>query len=1158
MNYYTKPILLVFTLLTTFSNVLSQHTMQTTYSMSSSTPVWAQMMYETPEKVGEIREGYESWRGLNPEAKTSHSQFYKRWMRQAQWTVDANPLVGERSGSWSEVGPWHYDPEVAMYFEVQSPGACHVYTVEQSYSNPDVIYCGTATAGMYKSVDKGLNWDLISRDLPVTDVYSIAISKTDENVVFLGSGNGDLYRSMDGGISWAVCGSSSYQSTSKWHRTLMMTDLGLFAATDEGLWFSDDLGTSMQLILAGEYMELEQHPTIPNIIYTVRLQSTSTKFLRSVDGGMTFATAGVGAGWPTAPSGNEQKRTEIAVSAANPDAIYALAAGETAEGGGLYGYYVSNDAGVTFTQACCGDGPGGPWLAEENPNILGWGEDGSSDGGQYYYDLALGASPTDASKQFAAGICVWRTENGGGNWDLNAHWVTWAGEFTAERYTHADVHDVKFFTQPDGTVDMWVASDGGLYYSSDEGDNIEPRMYGLHGTDFWGWQAGWRENNVMIGGTYHNGTLLRNDDLYYHGNPALGEISDTSGGWLAELAGDNYRGFVNPGDPTIGYHDNGAFRFSEDRFERISSMSFDNSKSPNTSYWFGEYGNYEWDPINYNKFYSPVGSELWRTDNGGSSWTLVNDFGGDKIISITIPPTAPNIIYVSHKYSGSTWRIHRSIDFGATWTNISLSNAESNYNSDKAIYLDSDGLYPNRLYAVLLGTQDGYSVFQSQDSGDSWENLTTPTLDNEHVISIAHQRGTEGGLYIGTTRAVYYRDDSMNDWELFNSGLPIATAATFLQPDYCGGNIRAAGSRSVHESPLHTPSTVQAHWMADRTEINLGSPCSNPPIHFSDVSVVKCEGAQYVWTFEGGIPSSATGPDVYISYETVGEFDVTLEVTDADGQSASIFRNNVIIITEENVVPAEGFSEDFDGDAFPPAKWRLESPAHAWEHAYDLLDETNGVAQFPNYWVNTNGAHDMLITPGFTPSDIVSFSFDYAYRQYSDYVDGLQIVCRLAGEEEWTVLWVNYGSELSVEDCYTWFWYDTEGEIAWETITLNTPIHWATTEVTCAEIAFVNVGGYGNHIWIDNVNIGSAVGVDNLEIQDQTLLVYPNPSNGLYTVRIHNRLTQDSPFYVYDMTGHLVKSGAASENFTLDLVTQAPGLYTLSIPGVGTKRLVIK
>ncbi len=1149
----------------------AQHVPQTSYMVRSEMPDWAQKMYSGDDDVKEVRSGYELWQAENPTIKNQHTQFYKRWMRQMQWPL-VQPDFGyterteisknnrsSRSGSWTELGPWHYDPEVAMYFEVQSPGACHVYTVEQAYSNPDIVYCGTATAGMYRSENKGMNWDLISGNLPVTGVYSIAISKTDADLVFLGSGNGALYRSENGGASWTTCGDITFQNTSRWYRTLMFTDLGLFAATDNGLWFSDDLGNSMQLIANGEFMELEQHPTDTNVIYTVKLQGGGTRFMKSTDGGMTFQYMGFG--WPITPSGSEQKRTEIAVTAANPDAVFALAAGETPEGGGLYGYYVSYDAGETFEMACCGDSPGGPWLAETNPNILGWGEDGSSDGGQYYYDLALGASPTDVNKQFGAGICVWRTESAGESWDLNAHWVTWAGEFTSDRYTHADVHDVKFFTQNNGDVDMWVASDGGLYYSSDEGDHIEPRMYGLHGTDFWGWQAGWRANNVMLGGTYHNGTLIRNDALYYHGNPDenAGDSapSDTSGGWLAELAGDNFRGFVNPGDPTVGYHDGGAFKFSEERFERISNLSFDNSKNPNTSYWFGEYGNFEWDPLCYNRFYSPVGSELWRTDNGGSAWTLVHDFGGEKIISVQIPPSSPNTIYVSHKQTGSLWRIHRSTDWGETWDNISINNAESNFNTDRAIYLDTDGESADRLYAILLGTQDDYSVFQSQDAGESWQNLTTDILDDEHIISIAHQRGTEGGLYLGTTRAVYYRDDSMSDWVLYNTGLPMITPATFLQPDYCGGAIRTAGSRSVHESPFYGPSSVQAGFMADRTEVNLASPCTTPPVHFTDVSVAKCEGTSYVWNFEGGEPSVASGPYAYVNYSEPGSYSVSLTVTELDGATDSVTMNDVIHVTADEVVPSEGFNEDFDGATFPPLNWRMQTPGHPWEHGYDLLDETNGVAQFPNYWVQTEGAYDMLITPGFNPTQIAQISFDYAHMQYANNVDGLEVWGKLSGEDTWSLMWERYGSDLSVEGCYTWFWYDTEGETVWETVTLETPEHWSSSTATCGEIAFVNVGGYGNHIWIDNVTVGEVVGLESPDRTSDFLSIYPNPSNGLFNVILKNTMG-DVGYSVFNSVGAVVQSGNCKASFQIDLADMPSGLYLLSIPGQPTKSMVIR
>ncbi|NNE54849.1 MAG: hypothetical protein HKN32_02430, partial [Flavobacteriales bacterium] len=347
---------------------------------------------------------------------------------------------------------------------------------------------------------------------------------------------------------------------------------------------------------------------------------------------------------------------------------------------------------------------------------------------------------TDPDKMFGAGINVWRSENGGVDWSLNAHWVTWVGETTHDRYTHADNHDIKFFETEDG-VDMWVASDGGLFYSADEGDHIEPRMFGLHGTDFWGWQSGFKHGDVMVGGTYHNGTLIKNGDLYY-----WGADSEDSGGWLAELAGDNFRGFVNPGDSRIGYHDGGAFKYSTDRFERISGESFDNTKLPNTSYWWGEYGNLEWDPRCYNHFYSPVGTELWKTENGGSSFSLIHDFGGIKIVHIKMAPRDPNTIYVTHRAANSQWLIQRTTDGGETWTDVTPSNAETGNNNNNAKYIEVDGLDPQHIWTVLIGNQTGNKVFESNDGGDSWVNLTTDMIANEYVTQLVHQRGTNGGL----------------------------------------------------------------------------------------------------------------------------------------------------------------------------------------------------------------------------------------------------------------------------------------------------------------------------------------------------------------------------------------------------------------------------
>ncbi len=1120
------------------------------------------MMYSETAKREAVRNAYEAYYKDHALVKNKDTQFYKRWMRNgdipapsmtARYQQERMKSANRMTGAWEEMGPWSYDPEVAMQFQVQSPGACHVYTIEQSQSNHTVVWAGTATAGAWKSEDHGEHWELMTRNLPLTSVYSIAIHPENEDHVFVGSGSGQLWHSADGGVNWSICGDDSFQSVNRWYRDVIWSPIDsegnyqVLAATDQGLWAISEWGETATSIAEGEFMELAFHPSNSSICYAIQRLEDSTVFKRSMDGGMSFSTGAIG--WPTVGSDDAQRRCEMAVTAADPNRVVVLASGSTAEGGGLYGHYVSYDAGLSFEFTCCGEGPGGPWEAGENPNILGWSEDGAGDGGQFYYDLALDVSPTDADRQFAAGICVWRTLDGGQDWTLNAHWVTWAGEFTAERYTHADVHDVKFFTRLDGTVDLWVASDGGLHYSADQGDHFEPRMYGIQGTDFWGWQAGWRGPDVMVGGTYHNGTLIRNGDLYHYGAD-----NDSTGGWLAELAGDNFRGFINPGDPTIGYYDGGSFRFSEERFDRIDALPFDVSKNPNTGYWFGEVGNMEWDPRCYQCLYSPVGSELWRSEDGGVSFSLVHDFGGDKIISVKVSPRDPQRIYVSHKQGNAIWSIQKSSDGGETWSLASLSSIESGVsNSDEPIYLDVDGTNPDRAWCILTGSHFGYKVFETLDAGQTWQNLTTETIQNERVISIAHQRGSDGGLYIGTTQAVYYRDDTMEDWILYNNGLPAINVSTFLQPDYCGGHIRTAGTRGVHQADFYNPSDVLAGFMASTTSVNLASSCDVPPIRFVDVSVARCDGTTYDWVFEGGSPLVASGEEVWVDYDEVGQFDVSLTVTDSTGTTDTWTWESMIDVVNESVLPAGGFIEDFDGEQFPPANWRMETPGHAWEHAWELTDETNGVAQFPNYWVDTQGEKDLLITPAFDPTGMTGMAFNLAYRTYADYMDGLEIWGKAGGDDDWTVLWSAYGSELSVADCYTWFWYDSEGTIAWANHEVAFPDYWQEG-TTCLELAFVNVGGNGNHTWIDQVVVGSPVGVS--ETHPSEWRLFPNPNEGTFMTEIPSEKV-GSNYVLTDQVGRMVQFGTIAKNQKIWQLSVPAGWYVLEIHGLAPKKIVI-
>ncbi|MBI1836598.1 MAG: T9SS type A sorting domain-containing protein [Flavobacteriia bacterium] len=1124
---------------------------QTPYFYSEEKPQWVQLMYTENPNYFELREAFDTYYKTHPFVKNYDTQFFKRLMKENWKYVDTNGFVQRpvenpieeatylalkqqqeqqksANSQWQEIGPWQYDYEQAMAFQVQSPGSAHVYTVEQSLSNDQLVYVGTATAGVWKSINKGQSWQLVTKNIMVNSVYSVAMDPLDNNIVYFGEEDGTIWKTIDGGITWAKTGNIAFQNASKWIRDLKIIGVNtLLAATNSGLFRSIDGGVNWTSVHVGEHMEIELNPSDYQVIYTVKLSGTKTEFYKSLDNGQTWTLKTNG--WPLPVSGSEQKRTEIGVSDANPNIVYVWCAGAVGQDEGFYGYYKSTDAGESFVYSCCGTGPGGVATVDK-PNMLGYAEDGTENGGQYYYDLAFGASPLDENKIYGSGINVWRSENGGTNWELNAHWVTWVGDHTPYRYSHADVHDIKFFKHG-SSVDMWVCSDGGVFYSSDQGDTIVPRMHGIHGTDFWGYQAGFKQGDVMLGGTYHNGTLIKYKDIY-HG----GLNTPNSGGWLAELGGDNYRGFVNFGNSKIGYHDNGAFEFSEIREERITSRGFDGNNICNTSYVTGEYGNYGFTPNNFNEFYSPVGTKLMKTENGGISFTTIHDFLGSKLIQVKVSWSNPNVIYVTHKPTVSATKIMKSTDYGITWVDVTPAQSTTGNNSNRSKYIEVDEKDPTKIWCILMGGQTGNKVFKSIDGGINWTNITGTAINSENVISIFHHYGSDDGIYIGTTKAVYYKNNSMTDWALFNNNLPASTSSVFLEPFYAGGKIRAASQRSVFECDFYENAPPVAMIAVDKDSLNISSDCMADTIHFVDHSTVRSNSAIWQWTFEGGSPATSNLENPDVVYTSPGNYNVKLVVTDQFGAD-SITLTNFITITNNYANPH--IAESFDNSPFPPVGWKLyDSQGSSWEQDSPDNAVTNKCASFPNYWVDGTNQQHYLILPAISFANEInsSLSFDVCYHDNGSYTDSLAVIYRIGTNPNWQRIWVKGGADLSVNGTDVWFWYDADPSVIWRNETIDLSFLGGNE---CLEIAFSNIGKNGNHIWLDNINLeGGFARLDELN-SNANISVFPNPSKGKYEIRtsINNEIIT---YQIQNTMGQIIVTGNGDK---FDISNEKAGIY---------------
>lgn len=1064
-----------FTALLLFSTAAFAQQMQKPSTTAiAELPQWAQLMYSENPNVYQVSQAYQDYYRTHTFEKNYHTQYYKRWMRQNQYFTDELGFINTptqvqlqnedalyfkkqntlKTSNWSIVGP------ITTYQEglAQGSGQTNVYSFDQCAAQTNVCYCGTEPGEVYKSTNGGLNWTLISKTIDFgSGVTALEVHPLDPNIVIAGGDKG-LFLSDDGGLTWTNTLPSTGLNVNEIYILPSNPNL-ILAATDKGLYRSTDAAQNWTQLYTQKSYDIKQKPGSSQTLYMLKNNPSLIRceFFVSTDAGLTWTLQD--AGWynstdPARIDGGGR----LAVSPADPEIVYAYLIGNSKPNDyGYIGVYRSNNSGQSW--GLPNGQVGGPY-STAHPNLaMGtptWNYH------QGFYNCALVANPNNANELLIGGLNLYRSSDGAGSF------AAVSGYIGGPLSLHVDNQDFRVIGNH-----TWVTTDGGIYHSTDF-MTTQPDFYmsGVHGSDYWGFDNGWNED-VLVGGLYHNGNLA------YHENYGAGNFLELGGG-------EAPTGYVNPGDNKLTYYsDVDGKRIPATLDGAIQNASF--GINPNESYWAAESTELVFHPNCYSIAYTGKDHQLYRTSDKGASFELVQTFGSNanaRINYIEIASDNPQIIYLNQKAaSGGIGKLWKTTDGGLTWTQLTIPSGNSS-----RMLLALNPANAQELWLAYPSGANGFKVYKTMNGGGSWTNLTNSLLNNESVQALGHIAGTDGGIYVATNKAVYYRNNQ-TDFTLENNGLPLFTNGNILKPFYRDQKIRMATyGKGIYESNLvENPSEVIARITADK--LSQTAVCTIDSFYFDDYSFLSHQGANWQWTFPTGSPSSSTLRNPAVYFQSPGQHLAILQVTDGTGQTDT--DSLYVTLSMFNFQP--GIQEDFQQE-FLPQGWSVVD--HNGNGTWGLSTSAGGFGNssqatfFNNYDIDAQGSYDDLIMPietGYLSQQPYLY-FDVAYARWgSGYSDSLQVVVSSDCFATEDVLYFKGGEILATSPDNQAFFIPTNAQWRKDSVDLS-----AYANSGNLQIAFRNIGDWGNCLYLDNINLGSLA--NTTEIQAAKRMIYPNPA----------------------------------------------------------------
>ncbi len=647
-----------------------------------------------------------------------------------------------------------------------------ITSIDAVHNKPEIIYVGTASGGVWKSVSGGAEFRPVFDD-HTQSIGALAIDQNNPDIVWVGTGEanvrnsvsvGDgIYKTTDGGTTWKHLGLKNSERISDIILHPTNPDIAYVAVLghlwnanpDRGVYKTTNGGQTWERILYIDEntgaADLSIDPRNPDVLYAAMWGFRRWPyFFDSGFGGKSglYKTADGGQSWNTIQNGLPQEtlgRMAVAVAPSNGDVVYLTVECKSKDKKGLY---LSTDAGAN-------------WEKVNN-------ESGTTVRPFYFSTMAV--DPKNDSIVYKTGLNLIISENRG------------KGFRSMPGSVHSDVHAV--WINPNNTKHVVIGTDGGVYESFDRARSFKMFM-NLPVAQFYRISVDDEMPFNVYGGLQDNGS-------WFAPSQKAGGIANSD--WKATFGGDGFWSFRHPTDKDIVFAEYQGGNLV--RYNKKTGMAQQIKPYPagdEAKYRFNWNTPIHLSPTNPDRMY--FGSQyLFMSTDKGDSWKRISpdlttndpnklrqkESGGLSIDN----SSAENhcTIYIvgeSPKDGQVVWagtddgNLQVTLNGGQTWTNT-VGNVPGLPRHTWVSFVEPSPHERLTAFATFDGHRTGDMkphVYKTTDGGKTWTSLVTPQVEG-YAFCIRQDPVNPNLLFLGTEFGLFISVDGGANWARFENNLP--------------------------------------------------------------------------------------------------------------------------------------------------------------------------------------------------------------------------------------------------------------------------------------------------------------------------------------------------------------------------------------------------